>query len=526
MGGANKQEEKGQLGGEVAAGKAEEKGKGTDVKEEGNAAGEEEGVKAAEKAEDGVFEQEENEEERTEVVKESETERGSDAGDLASPRTDRPTRERKMVERFTINSTPRSSGSKSLAILQGQGTQLKDIPNVTFKLSKRKADENLQLFHTILFGKKAKVHNLKKNIGHFSGFVWLDNEGKERAKVKGKLDKCVKEKLLYFCDVLDIPVNRATVKKEELSSKLMEFLESPHAMTENLLVDKEKGKGKKNTESASTGPGSSPAVEEKSTKKQKIDSDSGKKRKHDTGEEDDTKSEQLETEDNLDGDNKVSGDESDQKNNDNIDQETNGGQDKPKKQKVVTKSSSKKSAKKDDNSEKSKTASNSAAKASNTPGKSTKGSASSASKEDTTESKSKSESKMKQYTTNKAESGKEVEKNRPAKNTASGKASKKDKGEGKSKNVKKPAKEPSYEELQAVVVAILKEVDFNTATLSDILRQLGKHFGMDLMHRKSDVKNIITEAIKNMSDNDEDDEKTDGSAGEDESGDGESDDEE
>jgi len=32
-------------------------------------------------------------------------------------------------------------------------------------------------------------------------------------KVKEKLDKCNKERLLEFCDVLDITVNRATMRK-------------------------------------------------------------------------------------------------------------------------------------------------------------------------------------------------------------------------------------------------------------------------------------------------------------------------
>ena len=32
-------------------------------------------------------------------------------------------------------------------------------------------------------------------------------------KVKEKLDKCNKEKLLEFCDVLDITINKATSRK-------------------------------------------------------------------------------------------------------------------------------------------------------------------------------------------------------------------------------------------------------------------------------------------------------------------------
>lgn len=37
---------------------------------------------------------------------------------------------------------------------------------------------------------------------------------------------------------------------------------------------------------------------------------------------------------------------------------------------------------------------------------------------------------------------------------------------------------------------------------------LGSHFGVDLMHRKAEVKDIITDAINEMSDDDEGEENT------------------
>jgi len=96
-------------------------------------------------------------------------------------------------------------------------------------------------------------------------FFWQE---KQRAKTKEKIDKCVKEKLVDFCNVLDIPINKTAMKKvkvdlqhfsivvllqlffikkvvinvtfqEELSAKLFEFLVSPHATTDVLLADKE-----------------------------------------------------------------------------------------------------------------------------------------------------------------------------------------------------------------------------------------------------------------------------------------------
>lgn len=36
---------------------------------------------------------------------------------------------------------------------------------------------------------------------------------KQMTKFKEKLDKCVKEKLVEFCDVLDIPISKANTRK-------------------------------------------------------------------------------------------------------------------------------------------------------------------------------------------------------------------------------------------------------------------------------------------------------------------------
>lgn len=129
----------------------------------------------------------------------------------------------------------------------------------------------------------------------------------------------------------------------------------------------------------------------------------------------------------------------------------------------------------------------------------------------------------------------------------------------KGKTSKKAKAEPTKDDMHAVIVDILKEVDFNTVsdycnnTLSGWLKlcelyylisafslcrqlyqtfsgnlvgllsifydfffsfpnlrlhlancktviYLGTHFGIDLMHRKAEVKDIITEVINNMSD--------------------------
>lgn len=124
---------------------------------------------------------------------------------------------------------------------------------------------SLLLFHTLPYCAFPVTHILVKDTMNSFLLFCLQQE-KQRTRVKEKLDKCVKEKLVDFCDVLNIQINKAGTKKvssqrntyfmfvlnhlltpcltshtlqEELSAKLLEFLESPHATTDVLLAEKE-----------------------------------------------------------------------------------------------------------------------------------------------------------------------------------------------------------------------------------------------------------------------------------------------
>ncbi|KAF3339004.1 E3 ubiquitin-protein ligase SINA-like 9 [Carex littledalei] len=72
------------------------------------------------------------------------------------------------------------------------------------------------------------------------------------------------------------------------------------------------------------------------------------------------------------------------------------------------------------------------------------------------------------------------------------------KKQGKEK-MSEEVKGPTKEELHAVISELLFEVDFETATLADILRQLGAQFKVDLMDRAAEVKQILEDVINSMS---------------------------
>ncbi|CAJ1937530.1 unnamed protein product [Sphenostylis stenocarpa] len=429
-----------------------------------------------EETKDRVEEEKNEEEKEIEERGEAKSNKSTKESGYATPVSERPTRERKTVDRYTVSSPdkfPKYSSFKPLSIEKGSGTQLKDIPNVAFKLSKRKADDNLRALHSILFGKIAKANMIKRNIGLFSGYVWAENEEKQRAKTRERIDKCVKEKLVDFCNVLNIPINKTSMKKEELSAKLFEFLESPHATTDVLLADKEK-KGKKRARkqipNKSSGEGS-----EAPAKKQKKPSQVGKKQKQSSDIEDSDMSEAS--------DKKVDSEEDDvvgSKSESDHDDESMSEKEEEDKENAH-KRSSKKTLKEDQATHVKKTTIVKGAKSNEKTFKK------STSKKPLNDNASKS----------KQSEGKVANKKQTDK---SSKALVKDEGKGKSSDQDKAG--PSKKEMHRVVVDILKEVDFNKATLSDILKQLGTHFDVDLMHRKAEVKDIITDVINNMSDND------------------------
>lgn len=70
----------------------------------------------------------------------------------------------------------------------------------------------LRMYHLMLGlscdGSKSENFDLDAFILNFA-FL----QEKQRSKVKEKFDKCNKEKLLEFCDVLDIPTSKTTRRK-------------------------------------------------------------------------------------------------------------------------------------------------------------------------------------------------------------------------------------------------------------------------------------------------------------------------
>ncbi|KAK4782206.1 hypothetical protein SAY86_016308 [Trapa natans] len=79
-----------------------------------------------------------------------------------------------------------------------------------------------------------------------------------------------------------------------------------------------------------------------------------------------------------------------------------------------------------------------------------------------------------------------------------------EKGKDKEKNEKAG---PSTRKLRDAICEILKKVDFNTATFTDILKLLAKKFDTDLTPRKAAIKLMIQGELQKLADDADDDEE-------------------
>uniref|UniRef100_A0A6V7QUR4 DEK-C domain-containing protein n=1 Tax=Ananas comosus var. bracteatus TaxID=296719 RepID=A0A6V7QUR4_ANACO len=523
---AAEEEEGGEDGEEEAE---EEEVEGGEVKEQ-EEEGKVEGEKGKRGRKRGVGEKKNGDGDAEEEKKQKKRRRGSVVRERATPAVERPSRERKAVERYTASASRSASSKKVPSILQGSGTKLKDIPNVSFKLSKRRIDENLQVLHTILFGRKSNAHYLKRNISQFSGFVWVRE--KQKARLKEKLDKCNKERLLDFCELLDIHVNKATTKKEEISAKLVEFLESPH-VTRDVILSETPEKGKKRRRAKGITPatlGEASPDKESKRKGYKRSVEAENENEDEGGSADSAKDASIEAEDNEESDEESEHAKSEQENEESEPEEPTA--------------SNKRASKKEKTSTGKKAASANSSRSSKVVPKKVE-------VEDEPDAQLESKKTSKASTKRRNVVKKGLDKtNKGVPDSSSGKKllwmtinpvnlqspnrERRIKGRvkfvptlvilGKGKASRDANSGPSTEELHAVISKILKQVDFNTATLADILRQLGIHFNVDMMDRKAEVKRIIEDVINSMTDDEEESEDDDNDGGDDAGGEANDDD--
>jgi len=466
---------------------AEEKGKETDADEKQEEEAEEKGSADEKDEDEGDQKMEENKEETPKNKKARSARDRSQGNDnkhdgsksreakslLNTPSpygTDRPQRERKIVERLVevIEKEP----NRNFVVEKGRGTPLKDIPSVAHRISRKKPSD-LKFLHSILFGRKGKAVDFKGHILQFSGFVWHESDEKHRVKAKEKLDKCVKETLLDLCWTLGIPTPKANIRKEDIVSKLLDFIAEPHSAADSGLSDDQGSNSKKRKrggESARKTPDSTPS---RSRKKFINDSTSSKRQKkaleYDTDEDESMKSD---SEENRDEDSDEAGDKQE---GDYV-----SGKEKAGKFSEVKESSGKKKA------------NTGSGHQSGPPKKIIRSPVKKVSSKIHEEKESPNNSAKVFSRKKKPTAEKEIKEKK-----SSGKKVTKGKGESVE------AVLPSKDDLRKTITEILKKVDFNTATFSDILKKLDNHYKMDLAPKKEAIKVMIQDELTKLSEEDE-----------------------
>ncbi|KAK3146784.1 hypothetical protein QOZ80_3BG0271940 [Eleusine coracana subsp. coracana] len=394
--------------------------------------------------------------------------------------TDRPQRERKTVERLVeaIEKEP----NKNFVVEKGRGTPLKDLPGVAHRIS-RKKPADLKFLHSILFGRKGKAVDFKGHILQFSGFVWHESDEKMRAKAKEKLDKCVKDVLLDLCWLFAIPVPKPNVRKEDIVTRLLDFIAEPHSVADSGISDDQGSNSRKRKRG-----GSSSKTPDRTAKRFGDALTSAKRPKpvlslNSDEDDDDYESMKSDSEENKDEDPDVGADEQED--------EYDYG-----KEKAVKKSSEVK-----ESSGRKKTNRGSGHKT-GTPRTISKSPMRKSSSEISKEQESPDDSSAKVFSRKRKPSAKDAftEKDTKEKKSSGRKVIK---GKGASAE----ADLPSKDELRKTIIGILKKVDFNTATFSDILRKLDNHYKMDLAPKKEAIKVMIQDELTKLSEADDDEDE-------------------
>ncbi|XP_067857746.1 protein DEK-like isoform X2 [Heptranchias perlo] len=154
-------------------------------------------------------------------------------------------REKKKVERLTLQVTP--SAKETFSIPEGRGTKLGEIERIQYFMGKTKA-EDLKSLHKVLYNRPGSLATLKKNIRLFTGFSF--ESGSDQHKKKEEvLKKNPISVLKVICTVLDLE-RKGT--KDEIVSKILNFLMKPKASGKSLPKPKKKRqKGGKKERSSS-----------------------------------------------------------------------------------------------------------------------------------------------------------------------------------------------------------------------------------------------------------------------------------
>eukprot|EP01137_Pigoraptor_chileana_P018090 Opistho-2@77052 len=146
-------------------------------------------------------------------------------------------RRRSAPQRLEATST--ATPKKEVTIPNGKGTAFADIPNIK-QFIERHTSKDLKLYHTFLFGAHGRELQFKDHLRKFKGFDFKDDA--DRKKKSASLESKSLNDLKKFATFLDV---ERSGTKEELSQRILGFLENPKSSGRKPATTPKKSPAKK-----------------------------------------------------------------------------------------------------------------------------------------------------------------------------------------------------------------------------------------------------------------------------------------
>lgn len=120
---------------------------------------------------------------------------------------------------------------KQSETLPGKGTSLRNIPNISYKLSKVTGkNEIVEALHILMYRRKGVAHSRKRQVLDFNGFSFTDDSAKR--EIDSRVNTLNKMNLPLIHDLLDVlDIKRGQGKKQAKMDLLISFLKEPRQLS-------------------------------------------------------------------------------------------------------------------------------------------------------------------------------------------------------------------------------------------------------------------------------------------------------
>ena len=149
-------------------------------------------------------------------------------------------RERRSVERLTLETTKSSPQDK---MQEGKGTMLRDIPNISYRLSKITGrSEVVEALHMLMYRRKGTAQSRKKEVLDFRGLSFAD-EASEDKEIESRMTSMGKMTVAIIHEMMDLlDIKRGSGDKMSKMELLMSFLKQPKRLSDVDLAAKDADK--------------------------------------------------------------------------------------------------------------------------------------------------------------------------------------------------------------------------------------------------------------------------------------------